>query len=203
MPRDKTQTRKKILDAVGVVLIKSGMAKVGINSVARQAKEDKVLIYRYFGSLDDLLAAYIEENELWPHKSSPSASKIAARTSSDTRELVADFLLDRLNELRRRKAAQEIMRGGLLKENRLTQALSGIRQKQNSEIISKLSAAKDTGAIKDYEALISFMDAALSYLVLYSKTSDKYWGIDLHSNFGWQRIEKLINELVTAYSKNS
>lgn len=201
MPRDKTKTRKKIIEAVGEILGKSGMEKLGVNSIARQARVDKVLIYRYFGNLESLLDAYFDEHEIWPSAILPASTKTAPYSSSHARELILEYFLDQLNELRRRKTAQEILRWGLVDENRLTEALGKIRQKQRTEILARLSTIKTSSSTKDYEALMSVLDAALTYLVLRSKTSEKFWGVDLHSNFGWQRIEKAITDIVTDYLK--
>ena len=55
---DKQLTRRKIIDAVGTILAKHGLEKLGINAVAREAGVDKVLIYRYFGGFEQLLKAF-------------------------------------------------------------------------------------------------------------------------------------------------
>jgi len=60
MARDRQATEKKILRAVGRILAEKGFQNFGINAVARQARVDKVLIYRYFGGMPELLRAYAE-----------------------------------------------------------------------------------------------------------------------------------------------
>jgi AcrR family transcriptional regulator len=54
-PRDRAATEERILTAVGEVLARDGFAAIGVNAIARQAGVDKVLIYRYFGGLPELL----------------------------------------------------------------------------------------------------------------------------------------------------
>ena len=63
--RSRLQTEKRILDAVSTILLERGFQTIGINEVARQAGCDKVLIYRYFGGLEELLLAFAETTNLW------------------------------------------------------------------------------------------------------------------------------------------
>ncbi|HRW79035.1 MAG TPA: helix-turn-helix domain-containing protein, partial [Candidatus Sabulitectum sp.] len=55
--RDSEKTREAIMDALERILTREGFTGVGVNALAREAGVDKVLIYRYFGSLEGLLAA--------------------------------------------------------------------------------------------------------------------------------------------------
>jgi len=72
MPRNRQLTEKKIQDAATRILQESGFEEWGINAIARKAGVDKVLIYRYFKSLDGLLETIIEATEFWPDPDSLS-----------------------------------------------------------------------------------------------------------------------------------
>ena len=58
--RNKEQTKQCLLDAVDSLVEESGYEALGINAVAAKAGVSKMLIYRYFGSLKGLIAAYIQ-----------------------------------------------------------------------------------------------------------------------------------------------
>lgn len=66
MPRNRPQTEQRILSAALERLRASGFEDWGINAVARHAGVDKVLIYRYFNSLDGLLASIVKATAFWP-----------------------------------------------------------------------------------------------------------------------------------------
>src|SRR5512147_3274157 len=66
MARNRKATEQKILKAVGTLLAREGFRTFGINAVARQARIDKVLIYRYFGGMPELLRAYAKAGSYWP-----------------------------------------------------------------------------------------------------------------------------------------
>ena len=55
--RNRDETSARLLAAVGEVLARDGFAALGVNAVAKQAGVDKVLIYRYFGGLPELIQA--------------------------------------------------------------------------------------------------------------------------------------------------
>ena len=51
-PKDRNQTERRILDAVGTIVETEGFEAVGVNAVASVSGVSKVLIYRYFGSIE-------------------------------------------------------------------------------------------------------------------------------------------------------
>lgn len=66
MPRNRQKTASRIQQAAVRLLQREGFAGWGINAVAREADVDKVLIYRYFESLEGLLLEIIKETRFWP-----------------------------------------------------------------------------------------------------------------------------------------
>ena len=191
MARDSQQTRKKIIKAVGRLLARSGFRNVGINAIAREADVDKVLIYRYFGGMPDLLRAYAEEGDFWP-----SAEELLAgfggKLPRDTAELAAKLLIEFGRALRRRPATQEIMRWELLERNELTDALAHYREEQGMKLIGMVKPS----AGLDLQAVGSLLSAGQTYLVLRAKTASVYNGLRLGRDEDWKRIEQSITHLV-------
>ena len=50
--RNRKATEQRLLSAIQELIEESGFEKLGINAVASKAGVSKMLIYRYFGSLD-------------------------------------------------------------------------------------------------------------------------------------------------------
>lgn len=63
MIKDRDNTERRILDAVGRIVEREGFEAVRINAVATESGMSKILIYRYFGSIDGLLAKYLEDKD--------------------------------------------------------------------------------------------------------------------------------------------
>ena len=58
--KNRQATEMTLIKAVNDIIEESGFEGLGINAVAAKAKVSKMLIYRYFNSLDGLIAAYIQ-----------------------------------------------------------------------------------------------------------------------------------------------
>ncbi len=199
MERDKERTRKKILEATGRLLLLKGFLNLGINSIAKEAKVSKVLIYRYFGGLPELLRAFAEEGGYWPSARELLGSDINLRRVTDVEQISITLLQNYLKEIRRRKLTQEIMRWEIIHENELTRQLASVREKQRTEILGALQIDPAKYRDIDLGAAAALLHAGITNLVLRSKTADEYMGIDLHSNYGWKRLEKAIEGLVKGY----
>ncbi|RYX90766.1 TetR/AcrR family transcriptional regulator [bacterium] len=63
--KDKALTKEKLIKAVGDIIRSKGFSGIRISKVARLAEVDRKLFYRYFGSIDKLIEAYIIENDYW------------------------------------------------------------------------------------------------------------------------------------------
>jgi len=63
--KDRAATEKRLLDTIGKMIAERGFKKIGINAVSAQSGVSKVLIYRYFGSIEGLIIAYIRQYDFW------------------------------------------------------------------------------------------------------------------------------------------
>jgi AcrR family transcriptional regulator len=192
MPRSSQHTRKRIIGAVGKLLSRSGFRDLGINAVAREAGVDKVLIYRYFGGMKDLLRAYAEEGDFWPTAEELLAG-FRGELPPDGAELAAKLLIEFGRAIRRRPITQEIMRWELLEKNELTDALAQYREEQGMKLIGMVK--KDSQGL-DLQALGSLLSAGQTYLILRANTANVYNGLKLGSDRDWKRVEKNIEYLV-------
>jgi AcrR family transcriptional regulator len=190
MPRNSQQTRKKIIAAVGRLLSRSGFRNLGVNAIAREAGVDKVLIYRYFGGIPELLRAYAEEGDFWPTAEELLAG-FRGQLPPGNADLAAKLLIEFGRALRRRPITQEIMRWELLERNELTDALAHYREEQGMKLIRMVRDARGV----DLQALGSLLSAGQTYLILRSKTAAVYNGLELNSDRDWKRIEKNIEHL--------
>ena len=63
--KNRQATELTLIKAVDDIIEENGFEGLGINAIAAKAKVSKMLIYRYFNSLDGLIAAYIRQNDYW------------------------------------------------------------------------------------------------------------------------------------------
>jgi AcrR family transcriptional regulator len=197
MARDKEETKAKILAAVGKLLAESGFQQLGVNSIAREAGVDKVLIYRYFENLPTLLKTFGQEGNYWLtiEELVGDESSIQAEALDEWMEIL---LVRFLQDLQQRTITQEILRWELLEGNELTQELAQVRDRMAIDSLKFLNQKHPFSPDKDIPAVSAILIAGIVYLVLRAKVSPTFLGIDFSSPAGWQRIEAAISSLVQA-----
>jgi AcrR family transcriptional regulator len=184
--RDRDQTRQRILAAVGEVLASEGFSGIGINAIARRAGADKVLIYRYFGALPALLAAYAEEGEFWWHPAellepAPAEDSFAAWLPLLFRRHVA--------ALRARPVTLEIMAWEAVVTNELTQALAAVRERRSLAVMHAVAVrCPPPAAGVDLAAVAALLGAATNYLLIRARSLREFQSIDLGDEAGWERV---------------
>jgi AcrR family transcriptional regulator len=186
--RDREETRKAILAAMGRLLARKGSSALGINAIAREAKVDKVLIYRYFGGLGELYRAFALEGNTFPDLEELAEGRLPELSHLPAAELAKVLILGFGHAIRRRPITREMMRWELQERNELTDAIAKERERRAMEWFS---LAPDLQGV-DLPAVASILVAGQVYLTLRAKTTDHYNGVNLNSEDGWQRIEKAV-----------
>lgn len=193
--RDRERTKGRILKAVGKVIEKYGTKKVGVNLIAREADVNKVLIYRYFGGVDGLMEQYVKTGEYTSTSSHEYIDSMEKPAPEDRAKAWTGVLTTALKDLRERKATRDLIRWeiGLGKA-----VLSDVRNDSGARMIEKV------GPLPNYEdtnALIALMMAAIYHITVSADFRDKMMDVDLQSDEGFKRIEKVIVDIVTALDK--
>lgn len=189
----KQECMRRLIEAVGALLARDGFRGLGVNKVAKQAGVDKVLIYRYFGGLPELVSAFSQTPAFWP-----SADELIGGDEEAIRALgpeaqLAFFFKSFLRGLRRRPMTQMIMVWWSSEpDNPLARELEDIRMRSALETLERLDKIPTD---QDLTAVVAFFYAAISRLVELSYTTGFLAGIDLSCDSGWQRIEQAIDML--------
>jgi AcrR family transcriptional regulator len=197
MARDKTETKAKILQAVGKLLAQSGFTQLGINAIAREAGVDKVLIYRYFENLPTLLRAFGQESDYWI-----TAEELFAKPEIAAADSLADCMVHILHhvaaDLQQHPVSQEILRWELLEANELTHELADLRDRTANTSLHHLAERYEFPTDVDIPALSAILVAGMVYLTLRTKLSPHFMGIDFSTPQGWQRIQAAAESLIHA-----
>jgi AcrR family transcriptional regulator len=199
MKRDKSATRRKIIEAVRRILMQEQSSQIGVNAIAKEAGVDKVMIYRYFGNLERLLTAFAEDQDTWPPLELLLKKKSELPKENSLEIALTGYLTNYLGELRRDHVAKEISRWALNERNALTNFMESEREKQGKSLMNQLPFDQNENPDVDLSSIISLLHAGITHLVLSAKNSDYYMGIDLKSARGWKRIEGALGALVKAH----
>jgi AcrR family transcriptional regulator len=189
--RDKGATRQRLLEAVGTLLSRDGFGALGVNAVAREASVDKVLIYRYYGGMADLLRAYGESGDFWPSIEEVIGDDPSALMELSLSERWSLGLSRYARALRQRPVTQEILAWEQVEQNELTQILQQARERWFEELMSHFpSDADSTDA--DLVSTILVIVSAIHYLVVRSRLQPDFSGLAIGTDEGWGHIDTVI-----------
>lgn len=191
--RGRLQTEQKILHALEYLLLEQGFPGVGINSIARQAGCDKVLIYRYFGGFDGLLLAFAESTDLWWNVDeivSASADQIGQQP---LHEFLQTLLKRHLEALQARPLTLEIMAWEMSVQNNLTVALARTRAERGMALVKTIRAHYQNPNI-DIGGILGVFGAAINYLIIRTRKSAPQ-----HMTEEWWRLQHTIAKLMEAH----
>jgi AcrR family transcriptional regulator len=192
--RDREATRGRLIQAVGAVLSEHGFTALGVNAVAREAGVDKVLIYRYFGGLPELIAAFGREGDFWPSSDELAGGDIEAFAQLSPDEKMSQLARNFIEAIQRRPLTQEIMAWEMVERNELTVELETIRETMILRFIEMFFPEMNQRI--DMQAITAILGAAISYLVTRSRHIRWYSGVDLQSKAGWKRLQDAIEAIV-------
>lgn len=187
--KDRGSTENRLLKAVGDIIVSEGFDKVGVNAVASKAGVSKVLIYRYFGSVDNMIVEYLSQNDFWINFS------VNLPKDENLKEFIKMMFRNQIHQLRSNKLERELYRWELANNNSVVEKLRLKREAKGVTLITIVSQLSGHPQ-EEVAAMATLLSAAISYLVLLSDNCSMYNGIDIQSNKGWEQLALGIDLLV-------
>ncbi|WP_419782016.1 TetR/AcrR family transcriptional regulator [Maridesulfovibrio sp.] len=187
--KDREQTANRIIEAVGEVLARDGSKGLGINNIAKQAGVDKVLIYRYFGNLPELVRAFGTTGKYWP-----SPEELMESTEQweglDAHEALHQFFKNYVRAMRSRPLTLEIMAWEHVSTTDEVSCLEDIRIRTALECFERMSL--ETNEECDLTTVVVMIFSAINSLLVKSMKPGSYGGLNLSQDITWQRIDSVI-----------
>lgn len=187
--KNRQATELTLIKAVNDIIEESGFEGLGINAIAAKAKVSKMLIYRYFNSLDGLIAAYIQQNDYWINFNEELPDK------EHLSEFIKQTFKKQIVRLRESYTLKRLYRWELSTDNKFVKELRDKREEKGLwliEAVSRLSKHPQ----KETAAVASIITAAISYLALLEENCQAYNGLKIQQETGWEQLEEGINLLV-------
>jgi AcrR family transcriptional regulator len=177
------------------LLAREGFDALGINAVAEEAGVDKVLIYRYFGGMNELLTAFGDSGEFWP-----SITEVIGDDPSELMDLpLAERWAIGLNRyadaLRQRPVTKEILAWELIEQNDLIQVLRKAREEWFEELMGHFPDDPDA-TDGDLIGTVLLVVAAIHYFVVLGRLQTDFSGIEVGTEEGWDQIDQLISTVL-------
>lgn len=190
--RDREATEKKLLDTAGRMIAEDGFEKVGINALAARSGVSKILIYRYFGSIEGLLATYIRQHDFW----------INFPLEFPDREHLSLFMKEafraQISQFRSNPTLRRLYRWELSCNNELIVQLRQQREKAGLELLEKVSHLTGYSS-KELAPLASILTAAITYLTMLGDFCPVFNGIAIDRDSGWEQIYEGIEVVIDRF----
>jgi len=187
--KGRAATEKRLLDAIGTMIAEKGFEKIGINAVSAQSGVAKILIYRYFGSVEGLMAAYIRQHDYWIN----FPRKLPRREELPV--FLKKMFRKQIEQLHHDPTLKRLYRWELSSKNDMIEGLCRQREETGLWLIAAVS--KFTGKDpKEVAALATIISASITYLVMLEDFCPKYNGIPLDKDDGWEQISSVIDGLI-------
>ena len=193
--KNREQTEEKILEAVGSIIENQGFEKVGINAIAAEAGVSKMLIYRYFGGVEELIAQYLIQKDYWANTDAAIINPEAVGNS------IKSMFRRQVEQLRNDITLRRLYRWELFTDNQNIRQLRNRREENGCRLIKMVSAL--TGCPDaQVAALASILSASISYLALLEGQCQSYNDICLQTDEGWNQLMQGIEMIIDLWIKH-
>ena len=193
--KNREQTECKILEAVASIVESEGFEKLGINTIASKANVSKMLIYRYFGGLDELIAQFIMQKDYWANTDTVI---INPKSVGDS---IKNMFRKQIEQLRSDVTLRRLCRWELSCNNTSIEQLRAKREENGCSLIKMVSTL--TGCPNtEIAALASILSASISYLALVEDQCLTYNSISLQTDKGWDQIMQGVEMIIDLWMKS-
>lgn len=193
--KNRELTEQAFLKAVDDLIEEEGFEKLGVNAVAAKAGLSKMLIYRYFESLDGLIVAYIKQNDYWINLE-PEVPDVA-----HLGDFIKKLFHDQIAMLRGSYTLRRLYRWELSAKNKVIKELRERREAKGIWLIEVVSQLTNLPK-EDIAVIATVLTSSITYLVLLEENCPVYNGFKLQSETGWEQLEKGLDRLIDNWIKN-
>jgi AcrR family transcriptional regulator len=187
-------TEAALIDAFGRVVQRSGLRNVGVNEVIKEAGIGKALLYRYFGGLPGLVAAWGEKNNIWPDLSEFHDVPVDL-DPQETPALLKRMILHHANALREDPLRVEIIAEQFMNPTPISAALNEIRMQLGQE---HREIFENHPVIRQHSDLMRLLMGAASFLAIRAVKAPWYMGTNLEKKQGWDGMMAEIEAVIDA-----
>ncbi len=193
--KSREQTECKILEAVASIVESDGFEKLGINTIALKANVSKMLIYRYFGGLEELVARFIMQKDYWANTDTLILNPHSVGDS------IKSMFRNQIEQLRNDVTLRRLCRWELSCHNASIDRLRDKREENGCnliKVVSRLTGCSNS----EVASLASILSASISYLTLIEDQCPTYNGIALQTDKGWEQIAQGVDMIVDLWIKS-
>lgn len=194
--KDKELTKERLIIAVGEIIRSKGLNSVRISKVARQAEVDRKLIYRYFGNLDNLIEAYIIENDYWMLLA--EEFKLLSNDMNDNNApvVITKILQELLKYFAKESKMQNLILMELNGSFNVLRSIHNVRESIGQILLEKTDAHFENSTV-NFRAVAALLVGGIYYTILHTvRNGHQFADVNMDSDEGMMSIHDTLEKVV-------
>lgn len=186
----------KLIAAVGEVVQESGYQGLGVNRVAKIAKVNKELIYRYFDSFENLIESYVREKDHWNRFHEKLIENVAHSQKDYKQDFSFSILENHFNAILDSPEVQELLKWEILEKSVFVSKLRVAAQEVGGDILNFRDEHFLKGGL-DIRAIEAIQIAGIYHLAILSRNPESdFFGLNLARHSDKQRVLAALKSMV-------
>ena len=200
---DKERTKLKLINAVGEVLKEKGYTGLSATNISKTAGVDRRLISLYFGSVEALIEAYLQDKDYWVAAAGSAPELLEHNKGEGTQQIIESLLLNYFEHVYENQEMQKILLWQLSEPSAIMDHLCEQRE-SFSQTFFKLSDEELAGQQKDLRAIAALLLGGICHIVLHAKVHKSFCcELDIDNPQDYSRIQKAIKQVLDwVYTSN-
>jgi len=193
--RNKEETIRKLIAAVGNILAEHGHTGIGVNKVALESGVSKPMIYQYFGGLNNLLKAYIQKKDYWlPYFETLELADNP--TSEELKHLFIKILQDQFRYFYSEKEMQKLILWQASEYNALIRKISETREKEGVRLLEMPDDHFRNSGVS-LKAVVALLVGGIYFMILQNTAGNgPVAGIDISDDKDAAIVLRTIEQIV-------
>ncbi|WP_184547326.1 TetR/AcrR family transcriptional regulator [Mucilaginibacter sp. FT3.2] len=195
--KNKELTKKKLIIAVGEIIKTEGFDSLkSASKIARKAEVDRKLINRYFGGLNQLIEAYIVENDYWLLFTEKINGLLKSNNYPGIKELITSILQNQFTYFSSDKDMQRLILWELTTSNPLMKSIHNARESMGQKIL-EITDDHFNGSKVNFRAISALLVGGIYYTILHTiYNGGTFSDLNITSNQGQEHMLTAIEQIV-------
>lgn len=195
--KNRLQTERKLIEAVGEIIRTKGYTGLGVNAIAKEARVNKKLIYRYFENVDRLIETYVIEKDYWLSFNNKIISQIDLKDKKNTLiDAISSVLEKQFEFFWNEDEMQKIILWEISEKTTLLDSVCKVREEHGNAIL-ELADPYFKNSPVSLRGVSSLLVCGIYYMVLHAKKNEStICGINVNSDAGRAEVQRSIRQVI-------
>lgn len=194
--KNKELTKRKLIWSLGETIKLEGFNSLSASKIARRAEVDRKLINRYFGGLNQLIEAYVVQNDYWLLFTEHINELLESNKFPGSKEIITSVLQNQFTYFFAEKDMQRLILWELTTDSPLMKSIHNARESMGQKLLS-LTDLHFKNSDVNFRAICALIVGGIYYIILHSVYNGAtFTDMDISSDQGQAEISKAIEQII-------